>query len=84
MYGLEPLASTVAPGVSGTSPAEATTIATSEQEPESREDVQPTAEPMQLPESPRQVVSATGQEGERNAQESDTQAVAGDLGPLCR
>lgn len=46
-------------GVSGPSLAEATTISTSEQEPESGDDVQPTA---------------------RNAQESDTQTVMGDLG----
>jgi hypothetical protein len=76
------LASTVALGVSGPSLAEAAMISTPEQEPESRDDVQPTAEPRQLPTSPRRVVSATGQEGERNAQESDTQAVTSDLDTL--
>jgi hypothetical protein len=53
------LASTVAPGVSGPSRAEAITISTSKQELESRDGVQPTTQ---------------------NAQESDTQAVTGDLG----
>jgi hypothetical protein len=73
------LASTVAPGVSGPSPAEVTTISTSEQEPESRDDVQPTAEPMQLREFLRRIMPVTRQDGERNAQKSHTQAVTGDF-----
>ncbi|KAF2456836.1 hypothetical protein BDY21DRAFT_422037 [Lineolata rhizophorae] len=54
----------------------------SEQEPESREDIQQTTEePVQLPESPRRVISATEPEGEGNAQETVTQVVMLDVSP---
>lgn len=76
------MALTVAPAVSELSPAEAAIISASEQESESREDIQQTTEePVQLPESPRRVISATEPEGEGNAQETVTQVVMLDVGP---
>ncbi|KAF1957160.1 hypothetical protein CC80DRAFT_547878 [Byssothecium circinans] len=74
------MALAVAPAVSELSPAEAAIISASEQEPKSRDDIkQITEEPVQLPESPRRVVSATEPEGEGNAQETVTLAVTLDV-----
>jgi hypothetical protein len=65
------MALAVAPAVSELSPAEAAIISASEQELESREDIQQTTEePVQLPEFRRLVVSVTEPEGEGNVQET--------------
>lgn len=73
---------TVAPAVSEMSPAEAAIILASEQEPESKENIQQTTEmPVQLPKSPCRVISAIEPEGDGNAQEAITQVCMLDVGP---
>ncbi|CAI6342343.1 unnamed protein product [Periconia digitata] len=73
---------TVAPAVSEPSLAEAAIILTSEQEPESIEDIQQTTEELvQLPKSPRRFISAAEPEGDENVVETVIQVIMLGVGP---